>query len=144
MIDYERSFDFVNRYSLANDMMKNGIGKRFLINQLTILLKPYTLGDKIYTNYGLTQGKSSSADKFSFFVSDMHDCFDEDDNHDFMYHFNLLQLADDTTIIADNLVSITENTRLMICYSRRKYEIDDVIHVKNSYVFIPRNLNVSI
>ena len=110
-------------------MMKNGIGKHFINNfvksyeSTNYVLKTSAnlLGNKIDTRHGVTQGKSSSANIFSLFVSDMHESLDESGNHDFMDPYNLLQLADDTTVIADNLVSFMRKMTLISNYSRKKF-----------------------
>ena len=44
----------------------------------------------IYISYGVTQGKHSSSNFFSVFVSDMHQALDELNAHDYMDPINLL------------------------------------------------------
>ena len=104
LIDYEKAFDFMNRYLLMKKLMVNRIGSRFLVNlfnsykqtKYVIKTSNSTLGNEIDTNAGVTQGKSTSANLFSFFISDMHESIEGANTLDFLDPFNLLQLADDT------------------------------------------------
>ena len=63
-------------------------------------------GDEIKTNYGITQGKNSSCNFFSFNISNMPQCFNNLVTTDAIYSINLLKLADDTVIIADSIDSL--------------------------------------
>ena len=84
LYDYEKAFDFLSRPRLLQDMMNQDIGCRFLKNVRNIYnvtsYVPQTsktsLGDEIDTSFGVTQGKNSSANLFSCYVSDMHLKFD--------------------------------------------------------------------
>ena len=90
--------------------MDKGIGSRYLTNiyniykQTNYVIKTSnsTLGSEIATRVGVTEGKSSSAHLFPFFISDMHESIQDGNTSDFMDPYNLLQLADDTCILADN------------------------------------------
>ena len=81
VIDYEKAIDFTNRYRLCEDMMKKHFGKRFLMNYMnsyestSYVVKESVneRGDSIKTDQGLTQGKTTSANYFSLYVSDMPD-----------------------------------------------------------------------
>ena len=80
IIDYEKAFEYVNRYLMVTKMMEEGIGKRYLTSFIlsykktnyVIKVSADKVGNTIETNTGVTQGKTSSANVFSFFVSDMH------------------------------------------------------------------------
>ena len=63
------------------------------------------LGEVINIAYGVTQGRKSSTRIYSFHVSDMPKSLDKH-KKDFMDPHNLGQLADDTTIYADNFESL--------------------------------------
>ena len=76
---------------------------------------------RLIHTYGLTQGKSSSATMFSFDVSDMHAGLDKIGPIDYMDSFNLLQLADDTTIFAEGVVSFKRKAGEVIIYSEVKH-----------------------
>ena len=128
LIDYEKAFDFVNRAELIRHMMKQKIGSRFLRNFSNIYketkyvakISSTQLGNEIDTKYGVTQGKNSSATIFSFFVSDMSKELVKLDNMDFMDPFNILQLADDTIIVADKPSTFIKKMQCIFSYSDRK------------------------
>ena len=128
LIDYEKAFDFMNRYLLMKELIGKGIGSRYLTNiyniykQTNYLIKTSnsTLGSEIATRVGVTQGKSSSANLFSLFISDMYESIQDANTSDFMDPYNLLQLADDTCILADNLVSFKKKMEKTFEYSKRK------------------------
>ena len=81
-MDYEKAFDFMNRAKLIQKMTSCNIGKRFaeaiaqMYSYTAYVPKESntTLGEKIETKHGVTQWKKSSANFYSFFVSDMPDC----------------------------------------------------------------------
>ena len=68
-MDYEKAFDFMNRAKLIEKMTARNIGKRFAeaIGQMYTYTayipkeSSTTLGEKIETKHGVTQGKKSSA-----------------------------------------------------------------------------------
>ena len=74
LFDYEKAFDFLNRPKLIDDMITNNIGHRFLkavvdtykVTTYVPQISKNALGEDIQTSYGVTQGKSSSANVFSF------------------------------------------------------------------------------
>ena len=129
VIDYEKAFDFTNRYLLAKDLINNGIGKRFLdgfvnsyrTTNYIIKTSATTIGNSILTDHGVTQGKSSSADYFSLFISDMGTSVNSIDTSDFMDPYCLFQLADDTTVVADNICSFIRKMDATSIYSILKF-----------------------
>ena len=128
LIDYEKAFDFMNRYLLMKKLMVNRIGSRFLVNlfnsykqtKYVIKTSNSTLGNEIDTHVGVTQGKSTSANLFSFFISDMHESIEGVNTLDFMDPFNLLQLADDTCMLAANVTSFQKKMEKVFEYSKKK------------------------
>ena len=85
------------------------------------------LGENIGTTHGVTQGRGSSTSFFfSFYVSDMPSCLENINTNDFFDSFNLLQLADDTTVMADNLESLRLKFVALFSYSPRKYQIPNI------------------
>ena len=129
IVDYEKAFDYTNRYLLTKTLTDNGIGKRFLktfansyeTTDYIIKTSPNTIGNSISTDHGVTQGKTTS-DYFSCFISDMGSSLvNSSHTNDFMDPFSLLQLADDTTVTADNLQSFTTKMDLIARYSQEKY-----------------------
>ena len=75
VIDYEKAFDFTNRFLLCHDMMNKQFGKRFIKNYMnsykstSYVIKASTneKGDTIITDQGLTQGKTTSS-SYSFTI----------------------------------------------------------------------------
>ena len=140
LLDYEKAFDFANRSEIANQLMINGIGNKSLQNFKNTYsntcyipkISKRNIGRKIVTHHGVTQGKNSSADIFSFYVSDMHVDLDVLQLGDFMGHLDLLQMADDTTILADNFLSLTEKVKTVIKYSKKKYL--EINNLKTKYM----------
>ena len=124
-MDYEKAFDFMNRAKLIQKMTAQNIGKRFaeaiaqMYSYTAYVPKESntTLGEKIETKHGVTQGKTSSANFFSFYVSDMPECLRSQIN-DFMDPFNLAQLADDTATFASMLESLKNKIVELLKYSK--------------------------
>ena len=79
------------------------------------------LGESITTKHGVTQGKKSSADLYSFFVSDMSDCL-RDYTNDFMDPANLCQLADDTATAAGSVDMISRKLGSLFLYSDENHQ----------------------
>ena len=130
LIDYEKAFDFVNRAELARCLMENNIGCKFLRNFTntyketiyTTKISTTHMGNDIPTDHGLTQGKNSSANIFSLFVSDMSKVMIIPNIDDFMEPTNLLQLADDTTALADKVSSFISKMKNIMDYSVKKHQ----------------------
>ena len=106
-MDYEKAFDFLNRKLLIEKLKKRQAGSKFIgaIQRMYVYtsykpkISESMLGESIATKHGVTQGKKSSANLYSFFVSDMGTCLKEYEE-DFMDPVNLCQLADDTATAA--------------------------------------------
>ena len=129
VIDYEKAFDFTNRYRLCLDMMDKQFGKRFITNFMNsyqstsyvVKASANEKGDTIKTDQGLTQGKTTSANYFSLFVSDMPSSLNLGINEDFMDPYYLFQLADDTTITAEKIKQFIHNMTMIVKYSIDKF-----------------------
>ena len=132
-MDYEKAFDFVNRHKLINDMVVKGADK-YLVRNIYNMYKETSyipqidknrMGDEISTKFGVTQGKNSSCDIFSFYTSDMPECFSQQnwvsDDSLLVQLVRLLQLADDTVTGALSLPSLSENFSSIFRYSEDKY-----------------------
>ena len=98
MFDYEKAFDFLSRPKLIQDMINKDIGHRFLkviknvynVTSYVPQISRIALGEEINTSYGVTQGKHSSANLFSFYVSDMPQAIDQLNSDDYMDPFNCI------------------------------------------------------
>ena len=127
LLDYEKAFDFTNRVKMIEMMMDNNIGAKYVHNwfetykSTSFVPKNSTtaIGDAIETWYGVTQGKHSSANIFSFFVSDMARVINHE-NIDSLHPYGVFQLADDTTVLADSLLSFTARMGAAFSYSEAK------------------------
>ena len=144
LIDYEKAFDFVNRAELAHSFMSNNIGSRYLRNftntyretEYITKISSSRMGKEICTDHGLTQGKNSSANFFSLFVSDMSKAM-VPNTCDFMDPMNLFQLADDTTTAADNVPSFASKMKNIFDYSIQKHQ--KVNKSKTKYLHMSNN-----
>ena len=136
-MDYEKAFDFMNRSVLIEKMTARNIGKRFveaiaqMYSHTAYIPKASntTLGDKIETKHGVTQGKKSSANFYSFYVSDMPDSLKSQIN-DFMDPFNLAQLADDTATFASMIESLKNKIMALLDYSDDNYQSANIDKTK--------------
>ena len=109
-MDYEKAFDYANRCELINKMMNKGCGAKFTNSIAKMYAStsyiPYVnnkMGEEIETAYGVAQGRNSSPDLYSFYVSDMPRCTDSIETNDFMDPNIIAQLADDTALFAEQL-----------------------------------------
>ena len=123
-MDYEKAFDYLNRKRLMDKLCQKNAGKRFVnaihnMYQTTAYvpkLSKTRLGERIPTEHGVTQGKESSANLYSFYVSDMP-CYLENFTSDFMDPLNVIQLADDTATLACFIETLIEKIRALFQYS---------------------------
>ena len=130
-LDFEKAFDYVNRAKLLIDLMAKGCGKSYVSALSKMYVESFyapkinrnQLGDNICTRYGVTQGRRTSTNLFSFFVSDMHNALLRLDTHDFLDPFNLIQLADDTAILAEFYESLRIKFSALFSYSDTKYQV---------------------
>ena len=84
------------------------------------------LGESIRTVHGVTQGRRSSTNYFSFFVSDMPLCTRNIGTNDFLDPFNLAQLADDTITLAESFNSLQVKLKALFEYSRSKGQVPNI------------------
>ena len=128
-MDYEKAFDFANRGLITKDLIKEGCGKnltraiaKLYINSEYIPVIKNRLGEGISTAYGVTQGRKSSTNLYSFYVAEMPDEL-HDQNIDFMDPFNIDQLADDTVLYADNINSLKHKFQEVLKLSKEKGQV---------------------
>ena len=133
-LDYEKAFDYANRYGIISDLMKKGCGKNFtkaITNMFaTSEYYPKSNGSTLYagidSDYGVAQGRRSSGNIFSFYVSDMPQAFDDLDCDDFMEPINIAQLADDTSIYAETISNLLKKFQALFKFSKDKYQVPNV------------------
>ena len=136
-MDYEKAFDFMNRSILIKKMIERNIGKRYV--EAIAQMYSYTayvpkesnttLGMGIETKHGVTQGKKSSANFYSLYVSDMPDSL-KTMIDDFMDPFNLAQLADDTATFASKLESLKKKIIALLEYSKENNQTANIEKTK--------------
>ena len=143
-MDYEKAFDYANRGLIITDLIKNGCGKnittaiaKMYINSEYIPVIKNRLGDGINTAFGVTQGRKSSTNLYSFYVSDMPDVL-YDQHDDFMDPFNISQLADDTVVYAEHISSLEDKFRKVLRYSKEKGQ---VAHIKTLDICISQTIH---
>ena len=111
-MDYEKAFDFMNRKLLTDKLLKKEAGSKFTrATQRMYSNTSYAskvsdsmLGESISTKHGVTQGKKSSANLYSFFVS----------------------LADDTATFAATLETIGSKLTALFVYSKENYQAANI------------------
>ena len=132
-MDYEKAFDYANRAYIILKLISKGCGRAFTeaiskMFQATTYIPSYEnkLCEEITTSYGVAQGRNSSPNFYSFFVSDMPCCTASLRNKDFIDPHNLAQLADDTAVLADGLFLLGEKMGCVINYSEQIYQVPNV------------------
>ena len=153
LLDYEKAFDFVNRHRLINDLVEEGADRNLVKNIYNMYketsyvpkIDKTSAGDEIRTMYGVTQGKTSSCDIFSFYTSDMPRCFEDREQNDI--DVNLLQLADDTVTPALSLNGLADNFQRIFHYSndnfsKINYDKTQYMHMNESASGEPLQVNL--
>ena len=75
LVDYEKAFDFANRATIVEDMIHNGLGSKF-VNAISNMYSESgyvpkiraNISTPIMTKRGVTQGRKSSTNVFSFLI----------------------------------------------------------------------------
>ena len=143
-MDYEKAFDFLSRKRLMDKLCLAKAGKGFIrafhsMYEKTAYIPKISntqLGEKITTEHGVTQGKESSANLYSFYVSDMP-TYMEQFTTDYMDPLNLVQLADDTATLASYLESLIQKIKSLFGYSKDNYQVANV--GKTKYLHLSKN-----
>ena len=133
-LDYEKAFDYANRGQIILDLIDNGCGKTFVQAVSKMFSETFyapkvaknLMGKSISSKHGVTQGRKSSTNLFSFYVADMGNAVNTTNTTDFYDPYNLAQLADDTALIAEHFQSLSMKMNATFAYSNRKYQIPNV------------------
>ena len=131
-MDYEKAFDYMNRAEIICDLPRKGAGKVFIKSVANMYDRTYyipkvdknTYGDSIITHHSVTQRRNTSANFFSFNISDMPTKITVQTT--FLKRINLLQLADDTSMLAESSHSLREIFKQMLSYSKSKYMVANI------------------
>ena len=98
--------------------------------------------DEIKTYHGVAQGRNSSPDLYSFYVSEMPKCTAELNNTDFMDPNNIAQLADDTILLAENFQSFVTKFICLLKFSKQMYQSPNIL--KTVYCHFSENPSVAL
>ena len=148
-MDYEKAFDSTNRADIINDLLKKGPGKVFVQSVANMYDKTYYIpkinknnyGEGISAQHGVTQGRKTSAHFFSFNMSDMSSVISVKST--FLKNINLLQLADDTSMLAETFETLREIFTQVLAYSKRKFMVASL--KKTFYMEMCKNpVNISL
>ena len=145
LIDYEKAFDFANRALIVEQMVDEDLGEKF-VRSVASMYKESTyvpkgegnsLGEPILTYYGVTQGRRSSTNFFSFLIKDLPNSIPSDEYEEFMDPFNTAQMADDTILAAENRLTLREKFEHIYQFSTDKYQLINM----DKTVFIHTSVN---
>ena len=133
-LDYEKAFDYANRGKIIQDLMDANCGKAFLQAVSNMFTETFyapkvgknLMGESISSKHGVTQGRKSSTNLFSFYVSDMGKALSTVNTNDFNDPYNLAQLADDTALLAEYFDSLSKKFERIFAYSEDKFQIPNV------------------
>ena len=129
--------------------MKNGCGM-FLTRAITKMFTKSTyfpkmdghcVGEGIETEHGVTQGRRSSGNIFSFYISDMKSATRDIGTNDFMDPVNLAQLADDTASYAEGIRSLGMKLLHLFDYSAKKYQHPNIKKIYTVILLRTHRLN---
>ena len=105
-LDYEKAFDFINRAHIINHLKEKGAGTKFVKAVASMYNETFyipklgnRMGKSILAKHGVTQGRQSSTSFFSFEIQDMARSIEIPNSK--LNGYNLLQLADDTALLAE-------------------------------------------
>ena len=134
LLDYEKAFDYTNRVEIARKLSVDKAGNRAIRNFIhtysntayAAKISNNEVGPDISTKHGLTQGKTSSASIFSYYISDMYQAMNDVFPKDFFDPLNLFQVADDSTPLADSKESLSRKAKAVFDYSAEKYVVINV------------------
>ena len=132
-LDFEKAFDYVNRAQLLQYLMVKGRGTQYLHALSKMYMESFyvpkfsetQLGERIRSVHGDAQGRRSSTNYFSFFVSDMPIFLKYLNTNDFLDPYNLIQLADDTWTLAEYYETLRRQKFIAI-FLYSKYQVPNV------------------
>ena len=137
-MDYEKAFDYANRANIVSDMIKDGCSSA-MVRAVAKMFRTSTycpkngrnrISEGIDTDYGVTQGRCSSGNIFSYYVSDMPKAIDPTMTDDFMDPYNIAQLADDTVTFAEARDNLRYKFASLLSYSGSKCQVPNIPKTK--------------
>ena len=143
LVDYEKAFDFANRATIVEDMILHGLGTKFVNAVANMYLESgdvpkirSTISTPILTKRGVTQGRKTSTNFFSFLIRDMPKYIQHYSYDDFMEPYNIAQMADDTVLAAGNESSLATKFECLRKFSDKKYQ--SINHTKTMYIHMSK------
>jgi hypothetical protein len=137
-LDYEKAFDFVNRFNVVTKLMNKGAGARFtraiadMYDETFYVPKICNkIGDEIAAKHGVTQGRQSSTSLFSFEVKELAENIVVPQSC--LYGHHVLQLADDTGLMAEDTTILCDEFGQCFAFSKRNYMSANI----DKTVFLP-------
>ncbi len=131
-MDYEKAFDFTNRADIVAELMEKDAGAKFtrsIANMYdetfyTPKINNKKFGKSITSKHGVTQGRKTSSNFFSFTMSEMHKAIST--SNSYLKDIFLLQLADDAALLAENIDSLSKLFKQVLRHSSKKYMIANI------------------
>ena len=142
-IDYEKAFDFVNRFDVVKDLMLEGAGAKFVKAIANMYLHTYyvpkitasTTGEPILAKHGVTQGRKSSTSLFSFTMRNIPKSVSLPPS--FLQGNHVFQLADDSSIATNTITELNTGFGQLIDGSELKFMVTNV--AKTFYLHLHDN-----
>ena len=127
-------------------MIQKGIGKTYIhALHCTPKISVTKLGEIIVSKHGVTQGRSSSANYYSFYVSDVADSLHHLTINEYSDPYCLAQLADDTAIFAGRIDTLKEKLIKVFNYSDKNYQVINIDKTKYVHLYVkPRVETIAI
>ena len=131
-IDYEKAFDFVNRYDIVDDLMNEKAGSTFTKAVANMYERTYYVpkvsptrkGEAIESVHGVTQGRKSSTSLFSFAIRNIPKAVKLPES--FLDGHHVFQLADDATVNVDSIMNLTTGFGQIIDASEEKFMVTNM------------------
>ena len=114
-VDYEKAYDRVDRYKLAQYLDEKGCGTRFLqAIQASLQQSSGKIGSELFTTTaGVRQGGSTSCPLFTFFIDPTIKAVGDDGPDKWLGDLHALLLMDDTAIFATSRERMTHKLSLL-------------------------------
>lgn len=134
MMDFEKAYDYASRTQLFKDLLYENAGKTFINAVMKMyeqtfyypLITSNVLGEKMVAKEGVTQGRRSSQELFTFLIKDMPYCINPEHFNDFMKPFFISQLADDSISLSEHRESLIEIVKSLFSFSDEKYQVKNI------------------
>ena len=132
-IDYEKAFDFVNRYDIVKDLMNEKAGSTFTKAVASMYERTYYVpkisanrsGEPIESVHGVTQGRKSSTSLFSYTMRNIPKAVKLPSS--ILCGNHILQLADDSSLVVTKCKNLIDGFAQLIDASDKKFMVTNTI-----------------